>query len=184
MTKNLYFVGLIAGAFRQPEPKKAIEEAFKKILELGQLESYEQGYQQFKRFMADVTNGLEPFFEHLEGIMDQDNYLYLEIIIIRNEKNIYSIPVEHNSFSTKIKNIKPGQYEVRLNTGRILWQGELSDRELLWTAAFPERDMALAADTVDLPEHMTKEIRLLDGDLILRIIPELESGCIELEKRI
>jgi hypothetical protein len=185
MNKDLYFVCIIADAFQQPVPKTAIEGAFEKILNLGQLPEYKQGFRQFKCFMAEVNNGLETFFEHLDGIIDWDfNDLYLEIIIERNGENIYSIPVESDSFSEKIQNIKPGQYEVRINTGRTLWQEELTERDLVWTAAFPETDMALAADTGDHAEHLTREIKLLEGELILRVIPELDSGCIELEKRI
>jgi hypothetical protein len=166
VTKNLYFIGLIADAFQQPDPKTAIEEAFKKITKLGQSQGYERGFQQFKRFMA-LMNG--------NG---------LEIIIDKNGESIVSIPIKNGPYSEKIQNIKPGQYEVRLNTGRILWQGELTVRDLVWTAAFPETDMALAADTGEFSGFMTREIKLLNGELVLRIVPELEGGCIELEKRI
>jgi len=107
----------------------------------------------------------------------------LKIIIDRNGKTIISIPVKVGPFSQIIKNIMPGQYEVRLNTGRMLWQGELTDRDLLWTTAFPEKDVALAADTGELAEHPTREISLLDGELMIRVIPELESGSIELERK-
>jgi len=107
----------------------------------------------------------------------------LKIIIDKNGETIISIPVVGGPFSKKIKNIKPGQYEVRFNTGRMLWQGELTDRDLLWTAAFPEKDMALAADTGEPAEHPTREISLLDGELMIRVIPELESGSIELERK-
>jgi hypothetical protein len=166
MNKDVYFVRIIVDAFQQPEPNMAIEEAFKKILDLGQQPEYEQGFRQFKRFMALMNdNGLE-------------------IIIDRNGESIVSIPVKSGPFSERIQNIKPGKYDVRLNSGRILWQGELTARELVWTAAFPEKDMALAADTGAYTEYTTREITLLEGELIIRVIPELESGCIELEKRI
>lgn len=165
MNKDIYFVRILADAFQQLEPNMAIEEAFKKILDLGQQPEYEQGFRQFKRFMALMNDNA------------------LEIIIDKNGECIVSIPAKSGPLSEKIRNIKPGHYDVRLNTGRILWQGELTERDLVWTAAFPEMDMTLAADTGDHAEHMTREIRLLEGELIIRVIPELESGYIVLEKR-
>jgi hypothetical protein len=232
MTKDLYFLRLIAEALKQPDSKAAIERAFKKIIELGKKPEYDQGFRQFKRFMALMTESFETYSNETEGIKsqvlkdlafqlsaglveaDQDEIislvefirshrqrrvkfdqmhqdfsipdagnLLLEVIVNRNGENIYSIPVEDGAFNTKIKDLKTGFYNVRLNTGRILWQGELTAEDLVWTAAFPEADMAMAADTDGHTDHVSKEIRLLAGDLIIRIIPELETGCIEIEIR-
>ena len=92
MNKDLYFIRTISDAFQLPDLKTAIEEAFIKILELSQLQEYERGFQQFKRFMDDMNNGLETFFEHLDGIMDQDfNDLYLEIIIVKTLSQFTSV---------------------------------------------------------------------------------------------
>lgn len=233
MSKDLYFIHLIADAFQQPDPKLALKAAFEKILKLGQLPEYARGFEQFKRFIELMGHNyqtpsqihkvlmnqiLEDLgFQIAAGLFTDDQkenqeflnliksqpelkkdfkklckkapkaitqQIGLKIIIDRNEETIISIPVKAGPFSQIINNIKPGQYEVRLNTGRMLWQGELTDRDLLWTTAFPEKDIALAADTGDIAEHPTREISLLDGELIIRVIPELESGCIELEKRI
>jgi hypothetical protein len=107
----------------------------------------------------------------------------LKIIINRNGEDICSIPVGDDTFLTKINDLMPGLYDVKLNTGRILWQGELTERDLLWTAAFPETDMAMAADTGDVTNNVTKEIRLLSEELIIRVLPGLESGCIDMEIR-
>jgi hypothetical protein len=232
MTKDLYFIHLIADAFHQPDPKLALKAALQKILELGQLLEYARGFEQFKRFIEvmgynyqtpsqlnkvlinqiledlsfqiaaglftgdqkktkDLLNlitsqpELKKDFKNLceEASKAITQQIGLKIIIDRNEETIISIPVKAAPFSQIIKNIKPGQYEVRLNTGRMLWQGKLTDRDLLWTAAFPEKDMALAADTGDVTEHPTREISLLDGELIIRVIPELESGRIELKRK-
>jgi len=232
MTKDLYFIRLIADAFQQPDPKMAIKAAFEKIPELGQLPEYEQGFWQFKRFIAVMSESLQTPSQARKALVNQilndlgfqlatglftgdqkeaqalldlitsqpdvkkdfekfckeaskaiTQQIGLKIIIEKNGETIISIPVKAAPLCRIIKNIKPGQYEIRFNTGRMLWQGELTDRDLLWTAAFPEKDMALAADTGEPAEHLTREISLLDGELVIRVIPELESGSIELEKR-
>jgi hypothetical protein len=184
MTNDLYFLRLIAEALEKPDSKTAIEGALKKIRIMGKLPEYKLGFEQFNRFMAEVNDSFKKHFEEPVDMMASlVKDLALEIIIERNGENVISIPVKGGPFSEKIKNIKPGKYDVRLSTGRMLWQGELTEQDLVWTAAFPGTDMALAADTGDDAEHMTREIRLLEGELIIRVMPELESGCIELEKR-
>jgi hypothetical protein len=184
MTKDLYFLRLIAEALKKPDSKTAIEVALKKIKAMGQLPEYKLGFKQFNRFMAEVNDSFKRDFEEPVDMMDMVLKDFpLKIIIERNGENIISIPLKGGSFSEKIKNIKPGKYDVRLSTGRMLWHGELTEQDLVWTAAFPETDMALAADTGDHAEHMTREIRLLEGELVIRVMPELESGCIEIEKR-
>ncbi len=70
-----------------------------------------------------------------------------------------------------------------LDTGWVIWQGELTERDLIWMAAFPDVPLDLAADTDETSARTTREESLLDGELILRVIPGLESGNIELEYR-
>ena len=80
--------------------------------------------------------------------------------------------------------VLPGDYSLALETGRVIWEGHLAARDLLWSAAFPERALDLAADTGERPTTTTHEEHLLGGDLILRVFPGLESGRIEVELRL
>ena len=176
---------VIAEALQKPDSKTEIEGALRKVKAMGQLPEYQLGFKQFKRFMAEMNDSVKKHFEEPADMKDTvEKDLPLEIVIERNGENIISIPVKGGPFSEKIQNIKPGQFDVKLKTGRLLWQGVLTDQDLIWTTAFPEKDLAIAADTGDRAEHITREITLLEGDLIMRVIPELESGCIELGKRI
>jgi hypothetical protein len=134
------------------------------------IRSHPESHERFDRIFREIS-------------MPDTGSLQLKIIINRNGEDICSIPVGDDTFLTKINDLMPGLYDVKLNTGRILWQGELTDRDLLWTAAFPETDMAMAADTGDAADHATKELRLLSGGLIIRVIPGLEGGCIDIEIR-
>jgi len=106
-----------------------------------------------------------------------------EIIVERNGKIFGVIPLKNMSGAKTIRSVKPGHYVIRLNTDHIIWQDELSDQELIWTAAFPGQALNLAADTGEMNPRMTREIKLLDGDLIIRVFPEIESGRLEVEMR-
>ncbi|SRR6056297_88319 len=79
----------------------------------------------------------------------------------------------------KICKIYPGAYSIQLSTGRRIWQDELTEKDLLWGYAFPEREIKLAADTGETIEGVSRQINLLKGEMTLRIIPQIESGCIE-----
>jgi hypothetical protein len=103
-----------------------------------------------------------------------------EIIIGRNGERISSIPCERLPVTKEIRNVKPGLYSLKLNTGRLIWEEELTERELLWAVAFPREALDLAADTWDIAARATRKIVLLNGELIIRVFPEIESGHLEL----
>jgi len=107
-----------------------------------------------------------------------------ELIVEKEGKRIGSIPFENEPASKTIRNLKPGLYMIKLDTGRVLWQDRLTEKDLLWIYAFPEQDLDLAADTGDAMPRKTREIELLDGEVIVRVFPEIESGRLELEIRV
>lgn len=80
--------------------------------------------------------------------------------------------------------VLPGDYSLALETGRVIWEGRLVARDLLWSAAFPGRALDLAADTGGRPTTTTREEQLLGGELTLRVYPGMEFGRIEVELRL
>jgi hypothetical protein len=52
--KRLYFIPIIARALRSEDPKKAMEEAFSEIRELGNQPEYKEGFRQFVEFVNTV----------------------------------------------------------------------------------------------------------------------------------
>lgn len=104
-----------------------------------------------------------------------------EIIIEKEGKQINSIPFENRPASKTIKNLKPGLYTITLDTGRVLWQDRLTEKDLLWIYAFPEKDLAMAADTGEGKPRTTRQIELLGGEVTIRVFPEIESGRLELK---
>jgi hypothetical protein len=103
-----------------------------------------------------------------------------EIIVERNGERIGSAPCERLPVTKEIRNVKPGHFAVRLDTGRVIWEEELAEQELIWAAAFPDRALDLAADTGEPAVRMTQEITLLNGELVIRVFPGAESGRLEL----
>ncbi len=185
MSNNLFFIPLIDDAFKAVNTKAALRVALLQIVELGRKPEYQQGYIQFQRFMAEVIKSTEnrSFISADGSELITTPQQRIEIMIERNSETIGCIPIEDLPATRTIRSLTPGLFTVRLNTGRIIWEGKLKHKDLTWTAAFPERALDMAADSGETLNQTTLEIRLLDGEIILRIFPEIESGRMDIEIR-
>ena len=74
--------------------------------------------------------------------------------------------------------ILPGNYIIKLaNTGWVIWKGELTIEELVYTKALP-----LAAETEGIQiEHTSEKDLLNNGQVLLRTYAGTESGSIKIE---
>lgn len=196
MSENLYFVALIGRALRHPDPKSALKKAFEEIEALGRLPEYEKGFVQFQRFMAEVKRNWEKPSEDLEDVLAQPGRLHefgkllddlayrvLEIVVERDGEPIDTLQCRRVPVTKHVKNVRPGKYVVRLSTGRVIWEEELTVQELVWEHAFPEQPLRLAADTESAVERASREARVLNGEVTIRVFPGAESGSLELKFR-
>jgi hypothetical protein len=78
--------------------------------------------------------------------------------------------------------IRPGRYTVRFSNGRILWEGALTKEDLIWSFAFPEQDLPMAAETDLDRREPSKVISLLDGELVVEVFAGLESGEMRIKR--
>jgi len=106
----------------------------------------------------------------------------LELLLEKENNVLFSFPITPAPITKTIAGITPGLYSLRLNTGRILLTAELSETDLLWAAAFPQKDLPLAASTEDEEPEPTRQFRLLDGCLQVRVFAHIKSGYIEIIK--
>jgi hypothetical protein len=89
-----------------------------------------------------------------------------------------------DSEAVGVAGLLPGRFALRLDTGRLLWEGELTARDLLWTAAHPGEPLAMAADSGDESATPSREESLLEGEFVLRVYPCLENGVLEIARRV
>lgn len=177
--EDLYFLKLIAHAFRDLNPRESLTKAFEKIELLGRNPEYKQEHLKFRRFMAELRKNHELLCQ--QKMKSEPDLMQLEIHILKDGKRLDSFWIPEGPFIRVVKNARPGAYSIKLNTGRLLFEERLTERDLLWVYAFPEEDLLLAADTGDLTLRKTQEISLLEGDLVLRVYPGIEAGHLELE---
>lgn len=81
-----------------------------------------------------------------------------------------------------VNGIRPGRYVLRLDTGLVLWEGTLTAADLIWTAAFEGQNLALAAEAGEVRHRPSRELRIPNAGLTLRIFPGVERGSLEIER--
>jgi hypothetical protein len=180
--KNLYFITKIFNAIESRNPYHELEKAFNEILLLGGQEQYRQGFEQFVRFMGAVY----------DYMFDEDQYLDLirsadpppdpgiEIVFERNGAYLATITYRHRRIIRTITNVAPGHFTLKLAIGRVIWSGELTRKDLIWSEAFPREDLRLAAETEKPATKVSRIIRLFNSEVIIRVIPGIEHGNVDI----
>jgi hypothetical protein len=107
----------------------------------------------------------------------------VSVSILRENKPFRSLTFTKSPDFKTIDKIVPGRYTVALATGRIIWQGLLAERDLIWTEAYPGRALRLSADTGEPEGEPTQQVSALEGDIVLRVFAGLENGRIEIAMR-
>ena len=118
--------------------------------------------------------------EEFKDLTDLESQLSFEIL--KDDQSFGSYPI--GDAPLNIKGLSPGVYTIRFSNGRVLWEGRITRKDVLWTYAFPDKELPMAAQTEPLEKRPTRTISLLDGEFVVRIFPGLESAMISIEKRL
>ena len=130
------------------------------------LYKYKNLFPQWKKYSEEFSfDGDESFriFIERDGIV-------IDSIIMTNMDDI-----KH------INNIIPGLYTIKIDNDQTIWCGEFTEQHLIWNSAFPERPLELAADTGNSKAESTLKLKLFNGQLIISILPGIESGCLQIQ---
>jgi hypothetical protein len=128
---------------------------------MGRQPAYEQGYEQFQRFIEKTAA--------------------IEILIEKDGKRVAALQIDPRTRRASLEDVTPGQYVLKLWTGRQIWKGRLEEEDLIWMKAFPGTALKVAADTGKKKRPSTRMESILRGELILRLRPGMESGTLELQ---
>ena len=102
----------------------------------------------------------------------------MEVEVLKGDRIIGSSAI--STEPTYISPISPGRYTVRFSNGRVLWEGDILGKDVIWAFAYPEKDLPMAAETEPLQREPMRTLYLLNGELIIQIFAGLESGEIRL----
>ena len=80
-----------------------------------------------------------------------------------------------------MRGLTPGNYTVKFSTGRIVWEGTLTAKDVLWVRAFPSQELKVAADSGGAQRQYSRREVLLAGEIEIFIYPGVESGDLGIE---
>jgi hypothetical protein len=189
MLDDLYFIPILARALSGQPNEETLLDAFDAIEKLGVESRYAQGWNQFLRFMDAVME--QAMGKPANGVTNEDVRRAdcgvfaeepppLRILIQHNEKTIVETPLRKLPVTVRLVDAYPGFYRIGLSTGWVLWEGPVTEKDLMWSRAFPGMPLRLAAATEAEDSHASREFCLLDDEVGVSILPGLESGSIEL----
>jgi len=118
----------------------------------------------------------ERFCSGVRGATDRPSIR--DIIVERNGVMIAGFSLGQTADTHTIHDVTLGQYRLCLESGRILWERELTDQDLVWSAAFPDRSLPAAADSGHSFAEPSHEASLIGDRFVLCVRPDVESGSI------
>jgi hypothetical protein len=103
-----------------------------------------------------------------------------QVLLDRNFRAIQTLSWMPGKPTKFTQSVTAGRYRLRLTTGRVLWDEELSDRDLIWQQARPGHPLVMAAATEEESPMPVRQMSLLEGAMSLCIYPGLEAGRLEI----
>ena len=159
--RDLYFIPPLMRAFQRSDRGTALREAFEEIASMGKRAGREQGQRQFLRFMEEAVAAWR-----------------VTVLLVSEGRPVTSFGARVDAGEVRVPGIEPGEYSLWLSTGRCLWLARLTAEQLLWNAAFPSEPLRLAADSEGGQGEWSHQVRLLDGEVVIRIYPGVGSGTL------
>ena len=184
MRDDLFFIPMIARVLEERDPRRALRDVLARIQAMGREARYRRGHEQFLRFMdaARATPGGELSAEAWARVLEEtDRPLSCGIELETDGVPVAGYVLKPGGETWSVAGIRPGRYRLKLETGLVLWEGRLAERDLVWSQAFPGQALRLAADTEESAQRPTREVGLLEGAVVLRVFAGVEAGTMEIE---
>ncbi|MBC8469726.1 MAG: hypothetical protein ISS77_02540 [Phycisphaerae bacterium] len=188
MNRELFFIPILQKALNADNTMTALKEAFCEINRLGKEDKYRQGFDNFRLFLEEFCS--HDNFLRAERSEDLKSYpqilsianqgLDRKLIIFRNNRMLETLTLNKKS-NYRIGKIIAGTYTVKLSTGRVLWEGRLTENDLLIEMDGKDENIRLAADSEKSQPVPPRSIKLLDGMVILRIFAGFKAGTLQIE---
>ncbi|MCH7679637.1 hypothetical protein IID10_09785 [candidate division KSB1 bacterium] len=131
-----------------------------------------------KRIQA--TPDLASRYQELLEELSPENEPSLEVELYKNDQLLGAQPLPSEQQGVYFDQIEPGNYSIRLSNGRVLWEGNVEAKDVIWELAHPEKEYPMAAATQKDESNQTKSIKLLKREMRLNFYAGMESGRIAL----
>jgi len=119
-------------------------------------------------------------YQELLEELSSENEPPLEVELYKNDQLLSAQPLPSEQQSVYFDQIAPGNYSIRLSNGRVLWEGNVEAKNVIWKSAYPEKAYPMAAATEKDESNRTKSFKLLKREMSLNFYAGMESGRIAL----
>jgi hypothetical protein len=175
MQDDLYFIKLLADGVEATDPAKGLFQAFAEIETMGRETRSRRGLSQFQAFMHEAAIAAGAAQEtpigrpgNLDLVLESAGEIRARWHLLRSGQQAFRARVE------------PGAHVLRLSTGRVLWHAELSPADVLWSHAYPDAALPVAADMGQRRDVLPSLVEeALSGSLTVRVYPGLKTGSLE-----
>jgi len=138
-----------------------------------------EGSKEIKDALLKKTKTDKTLSERFEKLKQQFGFEQeFKIEVYFNNNILETISVKDGS--AYLSGIMPGKYILRLSNGRIIWESEILENDLIWQKAFPDQDYPMAAATGDEDKSITQILEILNGEITIKLHAGLESGGLSL----
>ena len=178
MQDDLYFIPMIARAFEAPDQRAALSVALRRICEMGRQERYRAGFCLFMVFLrlASSRQGQREAADfETSNVWPDVGDACIALSIVRDGVLLAACTFEPGCGPKTIAGLTPGCYRIELQTGRVLWQGHLTEQDVRFEV------VPMAAGGGAARASRCHRAIHDDGVLVVRIHPGLEAGMLELE---
>ncbi len=186
MFTDLYFLPIIERALQKKDRRRALRRALSKIVDLGRESGYRLGFKQFKRFMEEAKSAhalLTEIQEWNQPVETKTPLTLLNFVVESGGRFLGICRFDRIPGRRSMENMIPGQYRLKMETGRVIWEGLITDKDCLWRKAFPNKPLKLAADTSHHDSRPARTISIMEGIIQLQLFPGIEAGVLEIELR-
>lgn len=160
MNNDLFFLPILRQALESGD-RSQIRAALEQIEAKGSLPQFKRGLDQFRQFVKESKSKIT-------------------ISVITNGIHLDPIPIPDSGNPIRLGPILPGTCVIELSSGWLLWEGTLTEEDLLWDLAFPEKDLPVAADSGDNKEIPSRILAMPEESFSAIVIPGLESGWLQI----
>ena len=125
---------------------------------------------------SDLASRYQELLEELSP----ENEPPLEVELYKNDELLSTQHLPSEQQGVSFDQIDPGNYSIRLSNGRVLWEGDVEEKDVIWKSAYPEKEYPMVAATEKDESNRTKSFKLLKREMTLNFYAGMESGRIAL----
>lgn len=139
--------------------------------------------QHFLEELARILNGSkiasEPRSSELNDFLSHlGNEHSLQVTLSGDDGFALTEILSFHNGSCTFTGISAGEYQLTLCNGRVLWQGQLKEEDLVLENEIP---LKLAADTGTDGAEATALFELIPSECEMIVLPGLESGTVKIQ---